>query len=178
MKYKNHPSITALKEKSKISKFIFHEVGNEKIINEIKRLNKNKPSQKFDIPITIIDKSTNIFEDFLAEKSSKLADITALHKKGRKVNKENYRPVSILPTMQILKRLQYATLPFEFIRKKKELCWQRIYTYRFLEGILFFLFDYKLLTAQFNVYGLALAELRLIRDYLPNRKQRKKIDDT
>ena len=84
MKYKNHPSITALKEKSKISKFIFHEVGNEKIINEIKRLNKNKPSQKFDIPITIIDKSTNIFEDFLAEKSSKLADITALHKKREK----------------------------------------------------------------------------------------------
>ena len=119
MKYKNHPSITALKEKSKISKFIFHEVGNEKSINEIKRLNKNKPLQKFDIPITIIDKNTSVLEDFLAEKSSKLADITALQKKGRKVNKENYSPVSILPTMQILKRVHYATLPFEFIRKKK-----------------------------------------------------------
>ena len=29
----------------------------------------------------------------------KLTDITPLHKKGRKDNKENYRPVSILPTL-------------------------------------------------------------------------------
>ena len=54
LKYKNHPSIIARKEKSKNSKFAFHEVDNEKIIKGIKRLNKNKASQKSDIPITII----------------------------------------------------------------------------------------------------------------------------
>ena len=54
LKYKNHPSVIAIKEKSKNSKFPFHEVDNEKIIKEIKRLNKNKASQKSDIPITII----------------------------------------------------------------------------------------------------------------------------
>ena len=67
LKYKNHPSITAIKQKEKNSKYTFHEVDNEKIIKEIKRLNKNKASQKFDIPITIIQKNADIFADFLAE---------------------------------------------------------------------------------------------------------------
>ena len=72
-----------MKEKSKNSKFTFHGVDNEKIIKEIKRLNKNKVSQ------------IDIFADFLAESLKgaiktynisnclKLADITPLHKKGR-----------------------------------------------------------------------------------------------
>ena len=67
MKYRNQPSIIAIKENSKNSKFTFHEVDNEKIINEIKRLNKNKASQKSDIPITIIHENADIFVDFLAE---------------------------------------------------------------------------------------------------------------
>ena len=43
LKYKNHPSIIAIKEKSKNSKFTFHKVDNEKVIKEIKRLSKIKP---------------------------------------------------------------------------------------------------------------------------------------
>ena len=49
LKYKNHPSIIAINEKSKNAKFSFHEVNNEKIAKEIRRLNKNKASQKSDI---------------------------------------------------------------------------------------------------------------------------------
>ena len=67
LKYKNHSSIIAIKEKSKNSKFSFHEVDNERIIKEIKSLNKNKTSQKSDIPITIIHENADIFADFLAE---------------------------------------------------------------------------------------------------------------
>ena len=111
LKYKNHPSIIAINEKSKNAKFSFHEVNNEKIAKEIWRLNKNKASQKSDILIKIIKENADIFAEFLCEtvnnaiKSSnfpnslKLADITHSHKKGRKDNKENYRPVSILPTL-------------------------------------------------------------------------------
>ena len=66
MKYKNHPSIIAIKEKSKNSKFTFHEVDNERIIKEIESLNKNKASQKSDIPITIIHENADIFADFLS----------------------------------------------------------------------------------------------------------------
>ena len=112
LKYRNHPSIIAIMEKSKSLKFTFHEVDNDKIIKEIKRLNKNKASQKSDIPIAIIHENADIFADFSSEslkgaiktyncfpKCLKLADITPLHEKGRKDNKENYRPVSILPTL-------------------------------------------------------------------------------
>ena len=42
------------KEKSKNAKFSFYEINNEKIDKEIRSLNKNKASQKSDIPIRII----------------------------------------------------------------------------------------------------------------------------
>ena len=101
MKNKDHPSIIAIKEESKNSKFTFHEVDNEKIIKEIKRWNKNIVSQKSNIVIAIIHENADIFADFLAESLKgpiktynfpnclKLADITPLHKKGKKDNKEN-----------------------------------------------------------------------------------------
>ena len=89
-------------------------------MKEIKRLNKNKGSQKSDIAVRIIHKNADIFTDFLAESLKgaikiynfpnclKLADITPLHKKERKDNKENYRPVSILPTLsKILERILF-----------------------------------------------------------------------
>ena len=77
----------------------------------MRRLNKNKASQKSGIAIKIIKDNANIFAEFLCEtvssitktsnfpNSLKLGDITPLHKKGRKNNKESYRPVSILPTL-------------------------------------------------------------------------------
>ena len=44
-------------------KFTFHEVDNEKIIKEIKRLDKNKASQISDILITIIDENAESLKD-------------------------------------------------------------------------------------------------------------------
>ena len=41
LKYKNHRSVIAIKEKTKFANFFFHEVNNEKIEKEIRRLNKN-----------------------------------------------------------------------------------------------------------------------------------------
>ena len=65
LKYKNHSSIIAINEKSKNAKFSFHEVNNEKVAKEIRRLNKNKASQKSDIPIRIIKGNADIFAEFL-----------------------------------------------------------------------------------------------------------------
>ena len=59
----NHPSFTAIKEKWENLKSNFHELDSEKI----EMLNKNKASQKYDIPIIIIDENADIFADFLAE---------------------------------------------------------------------------------------------------------------
>ena len=69
LKYKNHPSIIAIKEKLKNPKFTFYEVDHKKIIKEIKRLIK-KPLSKvryFYHNITIICKNADIFAYFLAD---------------------------------------------------------------------------------------------------------------
>ena len=63
-KYKNHPSIIEIEKNLKNSKFTFHEVDNEKITKKIRRLDKNKASQKSDISITIIHENADIFVDF------------------------------------------------------------------------------------------------------------------
>ena len=126
MRYKNHPSIIAIKEWTN-SKFTFHEVDNERTIKEIKSLNKNKAFQKCNIFIAIIHENADIFADFLAESPKgviktynfsnclKPADITPLHKKGRKDNKENYRLVSTLPTSsKILERILFEQISVYF----------------------------------------------------------------
>ena len=70
------------------------------ILWEIKRLNKNNVSQKSDIPIAIIHKNADTFAVFLVESLKgaiktynfsnclKLADITSLHKKGKKTTRK------------------------------------------------------------------------------------------
>ena len=49
------------------------------------------------------------------------------------------------------------------------------FAYRFLKA--FDCLDHELLTAKLNAYGFTLPALRLIHDYLSNRKERTKIDD-
>ena len=81
------------------------------IEKEIHNLKINKASQSSDIPTKIIKENVDIFAEFLWKsinssiKSStfpaclKSADVIPLHKKGKKDKKDNYRPVSILPTL-------------------------------------------------------------------------------
>ena len=215
LKYKNHPSITVIKEKAKNSVFSFYEVDKDKIKKEINRLNKNKASQKSDIPIKIIHDNVDIFADFIAEsfkgaiKTSnfsnclKLADITPLYKKGRKDNKENYRPVSILLALsKIFERILFEQISVFFdkflsdqqcgFRKgySTQLCllnllekWENCVDKDKAFGALltdlskaFDCLDHELLIAKLNAYGFNLPALRLIHDYLTNRKQRTKID--
>ena len=216
LKYKNHPSIIAIKEKSKNEKLSFHEVNNEKIARGFMRLNKNKASQKSDIPIRIIEDNVDIFADFLCEtvnctiKTSnfpsclKLADITPLHKKGRKDNKENYRPVSILPTLsKIFERILFEQISgfFDNFLLEKQCGFRKGYSTQYcLVNLLekwkssvdkgktfgalltdlskaFDCLDHELLTAKLKAHGFDLHALRLIHDYLTNRKQRTKIGD-
>ena len=216
LKYKNHPSITAIKEKAKNAIFSFHEVGKDKIKKEINRLNKNKASQKSDIPAKIIHDSVDLFADFIVGslkgtiKTSifssclNLADITPLHKKGRKDNKENYRPVSILPTLsKIFEKILFEQMSVFFgkflssqqcgFRKgySTQHCllnllekWNNCVDKGKVFGALltdlskaFDCLDHELLIAKLNAYGFNLPALRLIHDYLSNRKQRTKIDD-
>ena len=112
MKYKNHPSILTIQSKCEgKNKFSFIEVTTQDIEKYISYLETKKSSQASDIPTKIIKENVDVFPDFLSSsinssiKSSffpsclKFADVTPLHKKGRKSAKQNYRPVSILPTL-------------------------------------------------------------------------------
>ena len=121
----------------------------KKFIKEIKRLNTKKACQKSDILITIIHEDADICGNFLAESwkgaiktynfpdSLKLLDITTLHKKGTKGNKENYRPERILfeqisvyfdkflsdQQCEFCKGYSTQHCLFEFIRKMEGICW-------------------------------------------------------
>ena len=109
VRYQNHPSIVAIKKfcDSK-SHFSFKNVQNEKILKELNNLNINKATQKTDIPTKIIKENSDIFGDFIFSNLNfgintssypsllKRADITPVHKKDSKIEKNNYRPVSIL----------------------------------------------------------------------------------
>ena len=92
-------------------KFPFKEMDLASIEKEIHNLKINKSSPSLDIPTKTIKETIGIFSEFLWKsinssiKSStfpsclKSADVTPLHKKGKKDKIDNYRPVSILPTL-------------------------------------------------------------------------------
>ena len=135
----------------------------------------------------------------------KLANVTPLHKKGREDLKENYRPVSILPALsKVSERIMFAQIPafFDNVFSKYQCGFWNDYSTQYclltmlekwkicvnkgkvfgalltdLSGA-FDCLDHELLTAKLNAYGFNLPALRLVPDYLSNRKQRIKIENT
>ena len=86
-------------------------------------MNKNKPTTDNNIPSKILKGNgdicapyiTKIYGDSVNEGifpyALKHADITPGHKKGENTNKDNYRPVSILPTIsKIFERNMYKDI--------------------------------------------------------------------
>ena len=112
LKYKHHTSIPAIQNNCKNGrKFAFEEIDLASIEKEMHNLKMNNASQSSDIPTKIIKENVDIFAEFLWKSINssiksftfpsclKLADVTPLHKKGKKDKKDNYRPVRILPTL-------------------------------------------------------------------------------
>ena len=114
LKYKNHPSIIAIKNARNGPSFYFCRVNVNDVCKEINRLKTRKAIQVTDIPVKILKENADLSSayicDFLNEtiRSDKFpsilknGDITAVLKKGYKGSKENYRPVSILPIISKL----------------------------------------------------------------------------
>ena len=114
-KFKEHPSILKIKEMVKVTNvFSFSKASNIKILQEIFRLNKNKPTTENNIPVKILVENAHICAPTLAKNYNdsvtegnfpaelKSADMTPGHKKNEKTFKGNYRPVSVLPTVSKL----------------------------------------------------------------------------
>ena len=112
IKYSNHPSIRRIRDFAQSDdSFKFQKVSLELMHTEIGRLNPKKATTFKNIPAKVLKNSSEIcseslqvivndcvqnglFPDLL-----KLADVTTLYKTGEKTRKENYRPMSVLPTV-------------------------------------------------------------------------------
>ena len=120
LKYKNHPSIVAIRNANNNSHFHFNEVSVEEVYKELRKLGPRKSAQSTDIPIRVLKENADIFADYICgffnesiKKSTfpsilENANITPVFKKGYRSSKENYRPESILPVIsKIFEKLLY-----------------------------------------------------------------------
>ena len=135
--------------------------------------------------------------------SLKQANITPVFKRGSRNQKENYRPVNILPIIskifeKILGKLLY--IYFENILSKFQCGFRNGFNTQhclllmiekwkvaadqdqFFGALLtdlsraFDCFSHDLQVAKLHSYGMSLASLKLLSDYLTNRKQRTKVE--
>ena len=125
--------------------------------------------------------------------------LRACTKKVKNISKENYRPVSILPNLskifeKCLKKCHSFLIIYFQCGFRKGLntqqCllamlekWKRSIDNSKMFGALltdllkaFDCLDHELLIAKLNAYGFSLTALKLVHNYLSNRKQRTKIN--
>ena len=132
-KYKNHPSIIMINENVSFeSRFSFTAVNEDDIEREILNLNPKKPGTFGNIPTKMLKSSSeicsvalqNIWNSEILGKlyfpnKLKLADITPVYKKKDPTLVENYRPVSVLPSVsKIFERIiqkQFSNYVDEFL---------------------------------------------------------------
>ena len=217
VRYRNHPSIVAIKKfcNSK-SHFSFKNVQKEEILKELNNLNINKATQNNDILTKIIKENCSIFGDFIFSNLNccintssypsllKRADITPVHKKDSKSEKNNCRPVSILSNIsKVYERIMFKQMSefFESSFFSKYQCgfrkgfsaqhclvsmlekWKSATDNKKSFGALltdlskaFDCLSHELLIAKLNAYGFNMSALRFVHSYLKNRIQRTKIN--
>ena len=111
-KYKTHPSITKIAEEDlPHSNFDFHDITEVVMLKAMENLDVSQFFPKDNIPPKMIMKNKDIFSKVLTNDVRKCiencifpvnlknADISPLFKKLDRLSKNNYRPVSILPTL-------------------------------------------------------------------------------
>jgi len=179
-------------------------------------LNVSKATTKNGIPIKLIKENVDIFSPILCYYFNtgietnlfpftlKLAEIKPTFKKDDRWNKENYRPVSILPVVsKVFEKIVYAQISTYFnpilspiqcgFRKghSAQHCllvllekWRKSLDIKQSAGILmtdlskaFDCIRHDLLIAKLHAYGMDLKSLHYIYDYLSDRKQRVRINN-
>ena len=65
LKYKNHPSIVAIRKANNNFHFQFNEVSVEKVYTKMKKLSPRKSAQSTDIHIRVLKENANIFTDYI-----------------------------------------------------------------------------------------------------------------
>ena len=216
-KFENHPSIISIKEKVDINhRFSFSKVEVEVIRKEIKYLDQRKPGTFMNIPsrqlkqvIDIVTEPlTQIWNNEVVQNTKfptnlKLADISPIFKKIKNTVVNNYRPVSILPTIsKIFERVMQKQMnSFVDTFLSPYLCgYRKGYNSQYAllvmiekwklsldngglaGGILmdlskaFDTINHQLLISKLHAYGFNNDALELLFDYLSKRCQRTKIN--
>ena len=126
-KFKNHPSIVKIENNIQYWKKNFQPVSAKGVENFIKNIPSNMVSGG-DIPIQILKQfgfTYQILTDCINDAINKgvfpdrlkIANITPAHKKDEPTDKENYRPVRVLPLLsKVFERLLYDQLS-EYLEK-------------------------------------------------------------
>ena len=215
--YHKHPSIIKIKENIKIeNKFNFTKMTATSIREEISNLDCNKTTAVDDIPAKVLKCCADMVSPYLERiyensvsmnvfpNSLKLADITPAHKKEETTKKDNYRPISILPTIsKIFERKMYNQI-YSYIKPHLSpyLCgfrkgystqncllvmlekWKEALDNKEKAGAIltdlskaFDTLDHKLLIAKLHAYGFSNNSLKLVYNYLSFRKQRTKVNN-
>ena len=217
-KFKHHPSILKIKDNIVIQDaFCFTMSNDAVVIKEIHKLNINKPTpfnnisaknlvENIDICSPFI---TKFYNDSLSESNFpdllKQADITPAHKKDDRTNKENYRPISILPAIsKIFERIIYEQISAYMNNYLSDyLCgfrksyntqqcllsmlekWRKALDKSNVAGALltdlskaFDCLNHELLIAKLEAYGFDYPSLAYILSYLTGRKQRTKVNNS
>ena len=216
-KYKNHPSIKKINEAINITDtFNFSTVMCEDIQKIVNALDTSKATAQCSIPTKVFKQNFDIFSGVITNiynnciisanfpSTMKFADVSPVHKKNDYMDKTNYRPVSLLPSVsKIFERLMSKDINSYIERFLSErLCGFRknhstqLSLIVMLEDIKKHLdkgkfsgmlltdlskaFDclvHDLLIAKLHAYGMDYNALLLINNYLFGRKQRTKISD-
>ena len=216
-KYRNHPSIQMIKETFDSSKtFSFDLVSSDTIFKEIVSLDTKKATHSNDVPTKIVKANADLFSIFASNAFNesvvsckfpsvlKLADVKPVHKKASRLEKTNYRPVSLLSNIsRIFERCMHRRISehFETVLSKFQCGFRKGYStqhcllamvksckkaldqgneYGALLTDLSKAFDclpHDLLAAKLHAYGFSTDSLKLINSYLTERKQSVKIND-
>ena len=204
-----------MKLKSKYNfqeKFSFKPVCAKYVENVIKYIPYDKATGE-EIPLHILKQScftyqilTDCINDALSrgifQDKSKVGNITPVHKKDEAADKENYRPVSVLPLFsKIFEKVIYDQLSlylekylnslicgFRKVHSSQHALFKLLQAWQedldkssFVGKILMDLskaydsLPHYLLVAKFEAYGIVKNRLNLIHNYLTTRKQRTKI---
>jgi len=218
-KYKDHPSILKIREKVGITseEFKFQPVTESYVLKEIKGLKTGKATLFKHIPSKVLKNNADILykkmtslintnlENDVVPDTIKLADVNPAHKKGERINPENYRPISVLSsTSKVFERVLHDQINSKMngILSSK-LCgyrkgfgsqhalismiekWRKSLDNKgFAGGVLmdlskaFDCMNHELLLAKLYAYGFSKKSIKIINNYLKNRWQRVKINNS
>ena len=217
-KYEYHPSILKIKHSTPPDTyFSFSHTNSDAVLNEIQSLSNSTACPTSTIPPKIMKENIDIFsiklcndvniaiDNAIFPTNCKLADITPAHKQNDKLEKNNYRPVSVLSAISKIfeRKLYYQIDNFFQNRLSKLQCgfrkgfsaqhclivliekWKRAMDQKKYAGLLtsdlskaFDCINHDLIIAKLEAYGFGYSALKLVRSYLRNRFQRVKINSS